>query len=161
VPRADRAAVAARLLAQGPDPATQAETALLLAEAEKVLDKPSLARLFTGEALTEVPITATLAVLGGQRVHGVIDRLIIAPDRVLAVDFKTNAELPERAEDTPEALLRQMGAYAHALAQIYPDRAIETALLWTRTTTLLPLPHALVSDALARAAPLDAGSGTP
>ena len=48
-------------------------------------------------------------------------------------------------------LLRQMGAYAHALALLYPDRRIDTALLWTRTATLMPLPHALVSAALARA----------
>jgi ATP-dependent helicase/nuclease subunit A len=47
--------------------------------------------------------------------------------------------------------LRQMGAYAHALALVYPGRRIETALLWTRTATLMRLPHALVSAALARA----------
>jgi ATP-dependent helicase/nuclease subunit A len=34
------------------------------------------------------------------------------------------------------------------LAQIYPDREIETALLWTRTATLMVLPHDLVTDAL-------------
>ena len=126
-----------------------------------MLDKPALAALFAGDALTEVPVTATLPALGGRRIHGVIDRLIVAPERIRAIDFKTNAELPERAGDCPEALLRQMGAYAHALAQIYPGRAIETALLWTRTATLMELPHALVSAALARAGPLDAGSGTP
>ena len=88
-----------------------------------------------------------------------IDRLILAPDRVLAVDFKTNAVLPDRPEDTPEGLLRQMGAYAHALAAIYPDRKVETALLWTRAATLMPLPHALVTAALMRAGQLDAGGG--
>ena len=113
-----------------------------------MLDKPALAPLFASDALVEVPISAPL---GAQRLHGVIDRLILAPDHILAVDFKTNAELPDRPEDTPEALLRQMGAYAHALALLYPDRRIDTALLWTRTATLMPLPHALVSAALARA----------
>ncbi len=148
LPRADWPARAAQLLGSGPDAAGEEETALLLAEAQKVLDKPALAPLFASDALVEVPISAPL---GAQRLHGVIDRLILAPDHILAVDFKTNAELPDRPEDTPEALLRQMGAYAHALALLYPDRRIDTALLWTRTATLMPLPHALVSAALARA----------
>src|SRR6056297_1648412 len=159
LPARDRPAAARTLLSSGPDAATGEEIALLLAEAEKVLASPSLAYLFTGEALAEVPVSAALDALGGRRIHGVIDRLIIAPGRVTAVDFKTNAVLPERPGDTPEGLLRQMGAYAHALAAIYPDRRVDTALLWTRTATLMPLPHALVSAALSRAGQLDAGGG--
>ncbi|RXV66958.1 double-strand break repair helicase AddA [Roseovarius sp. A46] len=159
LPTADRPAAAHTLLCHGPDAASEEEIALLLAEAEKVLSRPSLAHLFTADALAEVPFSAALDALGGRRIHGVIDRLILAPDRVLAVDFKTNAVLPDRPEDTPEGLLRQMGAYAHALAAIYPDREVETALLWTRTATLMPLPHALVTAALLRAGSLDAGGG--
>ncbi len=159
LPTADRPAAARTLLSHGPDAASEEETALLLAEAEKVLGKPTLAHLFTADALAEVPVSAALDALGGRRIHGVIDRLILAPDRVLAVDFKTSAVLPDRPEDTPEGLLRQMGAYAHALAAIYPDREVETALLWTRTATLMPLPHGLVTAALLRAGQLDAGGG--
>ncbi|MEI4233459.1 double-strand break repair helicase AddA [Roseovarius sp. D22-M7] len=145
VPAAEWPATAARLLSNGADAATGAELALLLAEAEKVLTKPSLAPLFAGDALTEVSITADL---GDQRLHGTIDRLIVGPDHVLAVDFKTNAMVPDVVADCPEGLLRQMGAYAHALGALYPDRRIETALLWTRTATLMRLPHASVTAAL-------------
>jgi ATP-dependent helicase/nuclease subunit A len=159
LPAAARAAAARTLLAHGPDAAGEEEIALLLAEAEKVLDKPSLAPLFTANALAEVPVSAALDALGGRRIHGVIDRLILAPDRVTAVDFKTNAVLPDRPSDTPEGLLRQMGAYAYALAAIYPGRTVETALLWTRTATLMPLPHDIVTAALWRAGSLDAGDG--
>jgi ATP-dependent helicase/nuclease subunit A len=41
-----------------------------------------------------------------------------------------------------------MGAYAHALGQLYPEHRIDTAILWTRTATLMPLPHDLVTAAL-------------
>jgi ATP-dependent helicase/nuclease subunit A len=82
---------------------------------------------------------------------GVIDRLIVEDTRVLAVDFKTNAAIPDTPDTVPEGLLRQMGAYAAMLAPLYPDRRIDTAILWTRTATLMPLPHDLVSAALARA----------
>ena len=120
----------------------------LLEEARAVLTAPDLANIFAPDALAEVAVTADL---GTDRLHGVIDRLIVTEDRVLAVDFKSNATVPGRPEDCPEGLLRQMGAYARALAQIYPDRQIDTALLWTRTATLMPLPHALVSQACERA----------
>jgi ATP-dependent helicase/nuclease subunit A len=45
-----------------------------------------------------------------------------------------------------------MGAYAEMLRAIYPDRAVATAILWSRTATLMELPEALVADALRRAA---------
>jgi ATP-dependent helicase/nuclease subunit A len=145
VPRPDWPATAARLLANGADAATGEELALLLAEAEKVLTRPGLVPLFDADALTEVSITADL---GAARLHGTIDRLIVAPDHVLAVDFKTNAMVPDVVRDCPDGLLRQMGAYAHALSALYPDRRIETAILWTRTATLMRLPHGSVSAAL-------------
>lgn len=124
-----------------------ADSAELLAEAQAVLNQPALAPVFAAEALAEVPLSADL---DGVRIHGVIDRLIVSPDRVLAVDFKSNATVPASPQQCPEGVLRQMGAYAHALAQIYPERAIETAILWTRTAQLMPLPHELVIAALRR-----------
>jgi ATP-dependent helicase/nuclease subunit A len=141
---AERAAV---LLGSGPDRAEGEELALLTAEAGRILGAAHLAPLFSPEALEEVSVTADLPELGG-RIHGTIDRLIVGPDRVLAVDFKTNAVVPERVEDIPEGLLRQMGAYAAALHQIYPQHRIETAILWTRTAQLMSLPHDLVIAAL-------------
>ncbi|MFW2542813.1 double-strand break repair helicase AddA [Primorskyibacter sp. 2E107] len=106
--------------------------------------------LFTSESLAEVPITADLPGLG--RVHGVIDRLHITPEKITLIDYKTNREVPENPEQTPDGLLRQMGAYAAALAQVYPGRQIETALLWTANAVFMPLPHDIVTQALGRAA---------
>ena len=147
-PQANWPDLAARLLSFGVDAATGEELTLLLDEAQKVLNKPSLAHLFAPDALAEVPITADLEALQGHRVHGIIDRLVVSGDHVLAIDFKTNAMVPTLPADCPDGLLRQMGTYAHALAQVYPNARIETALLWTRTATLMHLPHDLVTDAL-------------
>jgi ATP-dependent helicase/nuclease subunit A len=41
-----------------------------------------------------------------------------------------------------------LGAYAHALEQVYPGRRIETAILWTSAPTLMQMPHDIVTDAL-------------
>ena len=140
--------MAARLLSQGPDAAKGAELEDLLAEAADVAANPGLAMLFDPAALAEVSISANLDALGGARVHGTIDRLLIRGTSILAVDFKTNATVPENPQMVPLGLLRQMGAYAHALAEIYPNHTIETALLWTKTAKLMPLPHDLVTMAL-------------
>jgi len=123
-------------------------------EVAAVLVAPALTPIFDKAALAEVAVTADL---GASRMYGVIDRLIIEDGRILAVDFKTNRTVPETADDCPEGLLRQMGAYAHALKAIYPEHLIETAILWTRTCTLMPLPHDAVSAALHRTGHLDAG----
>ncbi|WP_281954619.1 double-strand break repair helicase AddA [Pseudophaeobacter arcticus] len=138
-PDAEWAKLTDLLLPEAPDGAD------LLAEARAVLENPELSHIFAPEALAEVPITAQL---GEQRLYGIIDRLIVTADRVLAVDFKSNAQIPKSARHCPKGLLRQMAAYGHALAQIYPDRQIETALLWTRNASLMSLPHDLVTDAL-------------
>lgn len=142
------AKVAHQVLGRGPDAATREDIEMLYEEARSVLENPDLKLLFENDALSEVPITANLDPLDGQRIHGVIDRLILSDTKILAVDFKTNAIVPQNAEDCPLGLLRQMGAYAHALAQIYPSHEIETAILWTRDGSLMHLPHDLVTQAL-------------
>ncbi|MBI6629480.1 double-strand break repair helicase AddA [Pontibaca salina] len=144
-----RGLFADRLLSDAP----QAERAALLAEACHVLDRPALAHLFAPETLAEIPVTAEI---GGVRFHGVIDRLVVSDEMILAVDFKTNATVPANTATTPEGLLRQMGAYAQALQQIYPNRPVQTAILWTRTAQIMELPGGLISSALTRALRLDA-----
>ncbi|MBL8562206.1 MAG: PD-(D/E)XK nuclease family protein [Gemmobacter sp.] len=124
-PEADWPIMAQVLAPQAPD---------LLEEARRVILAPHLAEVFAPDTLKEVPVTAEI---DGQRMVGAIDRLIITPERVLAVDFKSNQVVPRSPEETPEGLLRQMRAYAEALRQIYPDRKIETALLWTKTAELM------------------------
>ena len=55
------------------------------------------------------------------------------------VDFKTNRRAPTALADAPESHLKQMAAYAAALARVFPGRTIEAALLYTAGPVLLPL----------------------
>ncbi len=121
---------------------------LLLEEARCVIQKPELAYLFAHASLREVDLTANVPGLDGRRVRGAVDRLIVDGDRVLAVDFKSNATVPSAAEDVPDGYLRQMGAYLEALEQIYQGQTVEVAILWTSTAELMVLPHNLVKAAL-------------
>jgi ATP-dependent helicase/nuclease subunit A len=141
----ERAALAETLLgAPRPD---------LVAEASTVVDAAHLRHLFGPDALAEVDVAANMPELGGAPLHGTIDRLIVGDRRVTCVDFKTNRTLPATPEAVPDGLLRQMGAYASALRQIYPDREVATAILWTREARLMPLPERLVAGALLDASP--------
>ena len=150
---AERPALARRLLAIGEDAAGPEEADALFAEAARILADPAFADVFAAEALAEVEIAARLPELGGRAIEGAIDRLILGPDRVRVIDYKTNALVPSRAEEVPEGLLRQMGAYAAALMQLYPDRTVETAILWTSAPSLMPLPPDLIAAALGRVSP--------
>ena len=119
-----------------------------VAEAQAVLDDPALAPLFAPGTLAEVTVTGTW---NGRQLLGSVDRLVITRDRVLIVDYKSNALIPDRPDQVPEGILRQLGAYAHVLAQAYPDRRVETAILWTRAPRLMSLDPMIVRAALARA----------
>jgi len=143
-PEADWPALAAILLAEEAPGAVSAR----LSEARRVLSTPGLAWLFGPDAMAEVGLTGEIA---GQRFLGAIDRLILKPGRVTAIDFKSNRLVPDRPEAVPEGILRQMGAYARLLEQLHPDREVEVAVLWTTGARLMPLPRALVMAALQRA----------
>ena len=129
-------------------------TAQASAEARRTLQQTDIAHLFHGKTLAEVPIAANL---GTHRIHGTVDRLIASDTTVDIVDFKTNRTVPKNALDCPEGVLRQLGAYAHAIAQIYPNHLIKTHVLWTKSGLLMHLPHGIVSEALARTPYLDVG----
>jgi ATP-dependent helicase/nuclease subunit A len=119
-----------------------------LTEAQRVLTHPDLAPLFGTDTLTEVAVTAPW---GDRTLAGSVDRLVLSPDRVLIIDYKSNTLIPDRPELIPEGVLRQLGAYAQMLAQVYPDRRIETAVLWTKAPLLMPVDPEIVRAALSRA----------
>jgi ATP-dependent helicase/nuclease subunit A len=151
-PAALREGIARAVLDELGLPLADSEGSALVSSAMHLLADPALAEVFGPDTLSEVPISGSLSALAGRAISGTIDRLIVRPDSVLAVDYKTNRVVPGRPEDVPEGLLRQLGAYAALLAQVYPGRRIETALLWTATGHLMSLPHEMVMDALRRTA---------
>ena len=150
-PPEDRPEAALLLLSQQDDVVGEALIADLTDEAHRVLAAPDLRDLFTADALAEVDVTAALPEASGQRMYGRIDRLVRRDGRLVAIDFKSHREVPDRPEDVPEGVQAQMGAYLSALRQIFPDDRIEVAVLWTRAARLMPLPHDMVTEALRRA----------
>jgi ATP-dependent helicase/nuclease subunit A len=95
------------------------------------------AALFAPDALAEAPIAA---VVEGRVIAGTVDRLLVTDDTVMLVDFKTGKRVPAGLAQVPVHHLDQMGAYAAAVAIIFPGRAIAAGLLYTAGPTLIRLP---------------------
>ncbi|KEO86981.1 ATP-dependent exonuclease [Erythrobacter sp. JL475] len=116
------------------DEAVRAE---MLESALAVVEQPEFAEIFSPSALAEVPLAATV---GGVVIAGTADRLLVTETQVTVVDFKTTRRPPGRIEDIPVSTLRQMSAYAAALAKIYPGRTIRAAILYTHAPSLFEIP---------------------
>ncbi|MES2497789.1 MAG: double-strand break repair helicase AddA [Pseudomonadota bacterium] len=106
-----------------------------------VIGDPRFSAIFGDDALAEAPVAA---VVDGEVISGTVDRLLVTADRILVVDFKTSRRAPAGLEKAPTHHLRQMSAYAAALAVIFPGRSIEAALLYTAGPTLIDLPPAVL-----------------
>jgi ATP-dependent helicase/nuclease subunit A len=115
-----------------------------------VLEDVRFAEVFGPGSRAEVAIAGSARRLPtGLKISGRIDRLVVLPDRVLVADFKTNRPSPSRIEDADPAYLRQMAIYVAVLGEVFPDRPIEAALVWTDGPKLMPIPEKLIGQSLA------------
>ncbi|MFT6346281.1 MAG: ATP-dependent helicase/nuclease subunit A [Myxococcota bacterium] len=68
----------------------------------------------------EVPI---IAKIDGKTISGKIDRLIIEDNQALIIDFKTGKINPEKYQT-------QMDLYEKALKKLYPEKNIQSQIIW-------------------------------
>ncbi len=137
--------VGARLLAQRAPEAAVYQRAAWLDEVMAVLDDPRFADVFCVDAEAEVALHGKLK---GATYSGRVDRLLVTQTRVLVVDYKTHRPPPLAPAATPRGIRQQMAVYAGLLRALYPGRQVEAAILWTYAPALVPLPEALLNDAL-------------
>ena len=97
-------------------------------ESLEVLEAPGFAPLFAPGSLAEAPLCG---VVNGRVISGQVDRMAVGEKEVLVVDYKSNRAPPKEGEAVPEAYLKQMAAYRALCREIYPDKDICCALLWT------------------------------
>ncbi len=140
----ERPEAAARMLSRERD-LDDPQRAEMIEAAARVLNDARFAPVFGPGSRPEVALTGSV---GGAAVSGRMDRLVVTPDRVLVVDYKTNRPAPDRIADTDPAYVLQMAVYAAILKQLYPDRAVEAALVWTDGPRLMAVPQAMMDAAL-------------
>jgi ATP-dependent helicase/nuclease subunit A len=148
LPPDERPAAADRILGRERD-LTGDQRAEMAAAALAVLADPVFATVFGPGSRAEVALAGAAARLpGGLKISGRVDRLVADEDRVLVVDYKTNRPAPVRIEDADPAYILQMAIYAAVLAEAFPGRRVEAALVWTDGPRLMAVPENLVARAL-------------
>jgi ATP-dependent helicase/nuclease subunit A len=120
--------------------------AALLREVLSVLAHKDFAALFAPGSRAEVPLVGTLA---GRNVVGQVDRLTVTKDSILIADFKTNRNPPRRIEEVQDSYVKQLATYRAVLMNLYPDRPVRAALIWTEVPDLMELSADLLDRALA------------
>jgi ATP-dependent helicase/nuclease subunit A len=122
------------LAAQTPD--HDIDLPKLMAEVRAIVGDPQWAAFFGPCARAEVPL---VAVVGETVINGRIDRLLVEPDLVRAIDFKTGRQVPQDENGVPAAYLRQMAHYRAALQTIFPASRVEVSLLFTYAPRFITL----------------------
>jgi ATP-dependent helicase/nuclease subunit A len=108
----------------------------LIAEVQGIVSDPQWAAFFGSSARAEVPL---VAVVGETVINGRIDRLLVEPGLVRAIDFKTGRQIPQDENSVPVPHLRQMAHYRAALQTIFPGSRVEVSLLFTHAPCFITL----------------------
>ena len=139
---------ALKYLARNADGWTDGDRAALAEATLALIADSRFAAVFAAGSRAEVSIAARLERAGRPPalVSGQIDRLVVSPDEVLIVDFKTNHAPPKLAAEAPPTYLRQLALYRAVLQKLYPQLPVRAALLWTERPELMEI-SALALDA--------------
>ena len=108
----------------------------IIREMENLLKDEKFSAIFGQNAKAEVAI---MGEVDGKIVSAQIDRLLVEDDRVVIVDFKTNRPAADSEENIPQLYKNQLNSYKKLLNKIYPDKSIETYILWTNTAQLMQI----------------------
>ncbi len=112
------------------------DTSALVSTVIDVVTRSEWQPLFSSQARAEVPLAA---LVGDVVITGRLDRLYVADDHILIVDFKTGRTVPNDALEIPVAHLRQMAHYVAAIETIFPGHRVDAVLLFTHGPAMLPL----------------------
>jgi ATP-dependent helicase/nuclease subunit A len=149
IPRAARAEAARRhMVRDAKDHFSAEECERMFEEVRRVLEDPCFSELFSAGSRAEVPIVGRVMHDGRLRaVSGVVDRLAVTADAILIADYKTNRPAPTRLHDVPEYVM-QLALYRAVLTQLYPNKTIRAALVWTYVPVLMEVPATMLDQAL-------------
>ncbi|MEY9915130.1 ATP-dependent helicase/nuclease subunit A [Bradyrhizobium japonicum] len=130
---------------------TEADRTALTDKVLALIAEPRFAPVFAAGSRAEVSIVGRLDRPGRPPalVSGQIDRLVVGPDEVLIVDFKTNQAAPKSAAEAPAAYVRQLALYRAVLARLYPRKPIRAVLLWTEALEYMEISAPALDAALA------------
>jgi len=105
------------------------------------IDHPDLKLIFNNKAALQIFNECPVQYRENTRlVHGIIDRLIVEPDQIIIVDYKTHSHANKNnMQDIALEYQSQMQYYANGIKSIWPDKTIRAYLLFTECTALTPV----------------------
>ncbi len=144
-----RADAAERYLAKAGVDFSAEQRAEILSKVSAILDDRDFAVLFAPGSRAEVPIVGRLVRAGADPilVSGQVDRLAVADDVVLIADYKSDRGVPAKLDEV-EPYVAQLALYRDVLVQLYPDKTVRAALVFTEGPRLLDVPAAKMDTAL-------------
>ena len=95
---------------------------IILKNIQNIIKNPDFDFLFSKNGQSEVAISANI---DGKIISGQIDRLIIDQNQIIIIDYKANFT------KNIDLYRDQLDLYRQIIANIYPDRKIVTAIIWT------------------------------
>ena len=93
----------------------------------EIFEREDLKDLFGENSMAEVPVVGKI---NGEMISGQVDRLVVLPNEVKIIDFKTNRFVPTKV---PDVYKKQLNTYKDLLKEIFPDRIVKSYILWTQT----------------------------
>jgi len=146
-----RADAAERYLAKGAADFSGAERAEIVREVLAILNDASFAPLFGTGSRAELPIVGHVPGIGGEPlpVSGQVDRLAILDGAVLIADYKSDRVVPSDL-GAVQGYVAQLGLYRSVLSQLYPDRRVRAALVFTSGPRLIELSEAAMDAAVVK-----------
>ncbi len=105
-------------------------------EIGRLFENPDFAFIFGPDSRAEVPV---MGEVNGRIISAQIDRLVVTPQKVIIIDFKTNRPPAASAAETPEVYIKQLSVYKQLIEKIYPSRQVETFILWTNNGNLMQI----------------------
>jgi ATP-dependent helicase/nuclease subunit A len=147
-----RPAAARRYLERAAAQFTEVERERLVEQVMAVLADPRLVPLCAPGSRAEVPIVGRIARSGRPplAVSGQIDRLALTDEVLWIADYKTDSPAPRRLGEVSDSYLGQLALYRAVLAQLYPDKAVRAALIWTDLPDFMEISSMALDAALAR-----------
>jgi ATP-dependent helicase/nuclease subunit A len=151
IPPARRKEALTRYLAGAAKDFSAAEQEEMARQVSAILNDLLFAEVFAPGSRSEVTIVGWLTGARGESiaVAGQTDRLIIANDAVLIVDYKSDGVVPGGLADVPPPYIGQLALYRAVLSRLYPSKILRAALIFTAGPALIEVPGRAMDTALA------------
>ena len=105
----------------------------ILISIKKITLNDEFSSLIKKESKTELSLGA---IIDGKVKTVRLDLMVVCPDEIIIIDYKSDISVPSRPDDIPEHYVKQLSLYKEITEKIYPDKTVKTMILWLQNGLL-------------------------